>query len=137
MILTRAIPVSVESHRQDRSFRSKHVEISTAFWWPPEPKGPTAGYTAPVQAWIETRITGLVSRPLVLRSRWSQTYQPGHHNFWEEFLFEPRLEPGLAADLLAELAAADIKALWISAPRDDWNPTVWRVWGLDDRFREW
>ena len=41
----------------------------------------------------------------------------------------------LRDDLVAELEAANIRALWIDAPRDDWSPVVWRVWGLDDRFR--
>jgi hypothetical protein len=133
--LARVSPVTAESHRQERGWTQGKREVRTAFWWPAEPKGPSAGYTAPLQAWIETRIVGLTSRPLVLRGAWAQTYQPGHHNFWEEFLFEPRLDPDVPADLLAELEAANIKALWISAPRDDWNPVVWRVWGLDDKFR--
>src|SRR4029453_5198009 len=84
--------ISPHSIRQERLFRKREVEILSIFWWPPEPKGPTAGYTAPVQAWVETRITGLTSRPLILRSEWSQTYHPGHHNFYEEFAFEPRLD---------------------------------------------
>lgn len=133
--LVRVSPVTAESHRQERAWTRGKYEVRTAFWWPSEPKGPSAGYTAPLQAWVETRISGLTSRPLVLRSSWAQTYQPGHHNFWESFLFEPRLDPEVPADLVAELEAANIRALWIDAPRDDWSPVVWRAWGLDDTFR--
>lgn len=129
-------PVSAQSHRQERGIRlGKTLEIQTSFWWPPEPKGIVAGYTAPLQAWIETRIFGLTSRPLVLTSPWSQTYQPGHHNFYEEFAFEPRLDPAVPADLLAELAARNIRAITVGAGRDDFAPPSGFIWGLDDTFR--
>ncbi|MBE7502917.1 MAG: hypothetical protein HS113_22075 [Verrucomicrobiales bacterium] len=60
-----------------RSLRSsaasgKGLAIETAFYWPPNPTGPVAGYTAPVQAWIETRLTGLVSQPIVLHSHYAR-----------------------------------------------------------------
>jgi hypothetical protein len=79
--------------------------------WPPEPRGPTAGYTAPNLGFIETRIIGLTRDPLVLRSGVSQTYSPGHHNFTETFLFEPALDPGVSAAQRAELEAAGIRQL--------------------------
>lgn len=84
------------------------------FYWPPPPSGIVAGYTAPLERWEETVITGLTSRPIVLRGYWSQTYRPGHHNFSEEFVFEPRLEEGIDPDLLAELEGADIRLIYVS-----------------------
>jgi hypothetical protein len=89
----------------------KKIEIE--FYWPPHPTGPTAGYTAPLKAWKQTTITGLTGAPLVLKGWFSQTYAPGHHNFWEEFIFEPSMEEGISADVLAELEEADVKQIYI------------------------
>jgi hypothetical protein len=90
---------------------AKKIEIE--FYWPPPPTGPSAGYTAPLKAWKETTITGLTKKPLVLKGWYSQTYAPGHHNFWEEFIFEPSMEEGISAELLAELEEADVKQIYI------------------------
>ena len=76
------------------SDKDKGVSITTSFYWPPHPTGPVAGYTAPLSRWDKTVIEGLTSEPIVLRGYYSQTYLPGHHNFWESFIFEPRLEEG-------------------------------------------
>lgn len=131
VLLERALPVSAGSLPQERVFRSKGVEVRTQFFWPPEPTGVVAGYTAPLQAWVETRISGLTQEPLVLRAPWSQTYQPGHHNFHEDFLFDPWLEPGLSEVSLAELRAANIRGLVVS------TGDVLVIWGLDDTLRHW
>ncbi len=89
------------------------VSISTTFYWPPPPTGAVAGYTAPLIRWAETVIEGYTSEPLVLRDYYSQTYRPGHHNFSEDFLFEPRLEPGISKQSLAELRAKDIRLIYM------------------------
>jgi hypothetical protein len=89
----------------------KKIEIG--FYWPPPPTGPSAGYTAPLKAWKATTITGLTGEPLVLKGWFSQTYAPGHHNFWEEFIFEPSMEEGISAEVLAELEDADVKQIYI------------------------
>ena len=91
-----------------RTIKDAGVTIETSFYWPPVPTGPTAGYTAPLVRWVETTITGLTTEPITLTDAYAQTYVPGHHNFYEWFLFEPRLEPGLSADTLAELRAQGI-----------------------------
>lgn len=100
---------------QKRSFElpKAGVSISTSFYWPPPPKGATAGYTAPLVRWVETVIEGYTTEPIVLRGWYSQTYRPEHHNFGENFLFEPQLEPGLSADLLNELRAKDIRLIHV------------------------
>jgi hypothetical protein len=67
---------------------------------------------------VETRITGLTTEPLVLRARAAQTYSPGHHNFWEAFLFEPRLDPAVSAAQLAELEAKQIRQLVVDGGLD-------------------
>ena len=88
---------------QTRTILDGDVAIRTQFYWPPHPRGPTAGYTAPVIRWMETVITGLTETPIVLESSYAQTYQPGHHNFWETFMFEPRLDQNVSVDILVEL----------------------------------
>lgn len=112
-------PPSAEDLRQERRFEGPDgIVIETSFYWPPPPKGPTAGYTAPLARWIETRIEGYTSAPLVLRSYYAQTYKPEHHNFNEHFLFDPQLEPGLSPDLLAELREKDIRLIHVWGGKD-------------------
>ncbi len=93
---------------QTRTILDGDVVIRSQFYWPPHPKGPTAGYTAPAVRWVETIITGLTETPIVLQSSYAQTYQPGHHNFWETFMFEPRLDQNISVDILAELESQGI-----------------------------
>jgi hypothetical protein len=57
-----------------------------------------------VARWVETVIEGLTSEPIVLTGDFSQSYDAGQHNFSEWFLFEPRLDPGVSAQQLQELA---------------------------------
>ena len=104
------------------------------YYWPPEPKGIVAGYTAPLQRWEGTTLTGFTSRPIVLRGELSQTYRPGHHNFWEDFLFDPWLEPGVAADLLEELRGVNIRAILAGGDREALSSLI--VLGWDGQFRE-
>jgi hypothetical protein len=133
VVLAPIEPVSPRSLRQHRRLSAKGLVIETTFFWPPNPTGPVAGYTAPVQAWVETVITGLASRPITLRGEFSQTYHPGHHNFWEEFVFDPHLEEGLDPELRAELTARNVRAVVGSVSFEE-TQAVW-IWGLDDRLR--
>ena len=97
---------------QERSVaEGASIRIVTRFLWPPEPTGPTAGYTAPNLGFTETRIAGWTSEPLVLRDPAAQTYSSGHHNFTETFLFEPRLDPATTAAQLKELETAGIQQI--------------------------
>jgi hypothetical protein len=134
VILAPIDPVGPLSLRQHRSFMADGIAVQTSFYWPPEPVGPTAGYTAPLQGWVETRITGLASQPIVLQGEYAQTYRPGHHNFSEEFLFDPHLEPGLDAGLLSELTRWNIRGLAIRAGLDQ-QPEFW-IWGLNETLRK-
>jgi hypothetical protein len=114
---------------QNRRFEEPNgVTIEVSFYWPPYPKGPTAGYTAPLARWVETRITGYTSEPIVLRGEYSQTYRPEHHNFAEHFLFEPQLEPGLSPAILAELKAKDVRYIHILNGMD--KPEI-KMYGYD------
>jgi hypothetical protein len=126
-------PVGPLSLLQNRSFGAGDITIETSFYWPPEPTGPTAGYTAPLQGWVETTIRGLISRPIVLRGDFAQTYHPWHHNFSEEFLFDPHLEPGLDPEVRAELVHLNIRGLAAHYGMDQ-KVALW-IWGLDDSLR--
>jgi len=102
---------------QERAFTDQGISITTSFYWPPLPTGPTAGYTAPLTRWHRTIIQGLTVEPIILQGDYSQTYRPGHHNFFEQFLFEPGLESGLAPQILDELYAQNIRQIYfISHP---------------------
>jgi hypothetical protein len=101
-----AVPVT-------RTAQAGGVTVTSKFYWPPPPKGVVAGYTAPLLRWDETRIEGLTQTPIVLKGYFSQTYRPQHHNFAEDFLFEPALEENLPADVRAELQAKDIRLIYV------------------------
>lgn len=119
---------------QERMLRSGKLEVRTRFYWPPAPTGAVAGYTAPLEAWIETTITGLAPIPFTLRDAAAQTYHPHHHNFYEEFVFDPWLEPGTPPEVLESLAARNIRALVAGASPWGDPPTLY-VLGLDNRLR--
>jgi len=108
-------------------------KIDIEFYWPPHPTGPTAGYTAPLKAWKETVITGLTEEPISLKGWYSQTYMPGHHNFWEEFLLEPSKEEGISDDQLAELEDNDVKLIYLFIDRGRSSNAY--IIGLDDEAR--
>jgi len=136
VFLAPSTPLTTESLRQERVLNAGPITVRTTFWWPAPPKGISAGYTAPVQAWVETRITGLASTEIVMRNEWSQTYHPGHHNFFEEFLFEPRLDPSVPEGVLRELETKNIKALAIGSPNGGGGGGFAYIWGLDGVFRK-
>jgi hypothetical protein len=87
--------------------------VRTVFYWPDPISGFVAGYTAPLVKFESTTITGLTTQPIVLTDYWSQTYRPGHHNFTEDFMFEPALSPDVPQATLTELHNADIRSLYI------------------------
>lgn len=109
------------------------VEVDVEFFWPPAPTGAVAGYTAPLEKWERTTITGLTTTPITLEGYFSQTYRPGHHNFTEEFLFEPRLEEGIPASLVQELEAQNIRQIYIAF---GFISPVIKVLGADGKFRD-
>jgi hypothetical protein len=105
------------------------VNITTSFYWPPHPTGPIGGYTAPLISFVETVIEGYTTEPIVLRSYYSQTYRPGHHNFSEFFLFEPQLEPGISQSTLDELKARDIRLIYMSY---SFGSGIIKTYGFED-----
>jgi hypothetical protein len=59
-----------------------------------------------------TYIWGLTTEQFFLYGYYSQTYCPGRHNGFEEFLFEPRLEPGISQSILDELESQNIERIY-------------------------
>ena len=108
-------------------------KINMEFYWPPAPTGPTAGYTAPLKAWKETVIIGLTKKPISLKGWYSQTYTPGHHNFWEEFLLEPSKEEGISNEQLEELEENDVKMIYLFIDRGRSSNAY--IIGFDDEAR--
>lgn len=129
-------PVTPECLPQRRLLtRVGGVAVETRFYWPPEPTGPTAGYTAPNLGFVETVLRGITREPLVLRGAGSQTYSPGHHNFTETFLFEPALDPAVPARQLQELEDLGIRQM--IAETGFFEGVQWWVVGTDGKLRRW
>ncbi len=105
--------------RIDRVHVDGGITIETSYYWP-KPAEVAAGYTAPLIEFIETRITGLIPQTIVLTGEYAQTYKPGHHNFSAEYLFEPAVEQGISQQILDELAAIDVRVIYLS----DNGPTI-------------
>lgn len=121
----------------NRLVQTNGVTADIEFYWPEHPKGATVGYTAPLVQWKETVLAGVASQPLVLKGYYSQTYRPQHHNFSEEFLFEPRLEPGISPELIMELENKNIRLIyvhWEAYPQDGQPSTISYI-GADGSVR--
>lgn len=135
VILVPRPEINARSLEQNRSATNatKTIRVYTQFFWPENPRGPVAGYTAPNIGFVETRLEGLTPNPIVLRSPRSQTYSPGHHNFTETFILEPRLDPGVTVDQVLALEAAQIRQLVVQLGFSD--PEI-GAFGPDGKFRK-
>jgi hypothetical protein len=130
--LTPAPQITADCLLQTRVIKTGPVTVETRFYWPAPPRGATAGYTAPCLEFVETRLTGLLAQPMILHGYYAQTYHPLHHNFVEQFIFEPRLDPGLSADQLTALQNANIRFVYVQY---DFTTAQIYVAGLDGKFR--
>ena len=104
---------SQDRYLQERTFYDEvtGVNITTSFYWAYEPHMP--GFTGPLTSWVETRIEGYTTVPIVLHGWYSQTYTTQRHNGpYDYFLFEPRLEPGISQNTLDELQSQDIRLIY-------------------------
>ena len=126
----RALPPS--ALLQERSATAGKLKVTTRYYWPAPPGRGIGEKTAPLAGWKETIIEGLTAQPITLRNEFSQTYRPGHHNFSEEFIFEPGLEDGLAPAILAELEAANARFIYMLKGLET---TELKILGLDGIFR--
>jgi len=133
---TSMLEVSPRSSLQRREFKSQSgsVSVSPQFYWPPPPSGPSAGYTAPVEKWKETVIRGIGDQPIILEGFYSQTYLPGHHNFYESFIIDPRSEENIEPRVLDSLNALNVELLVCDGELGS-TGTV-RFLGLNGKLRE-
>jgi hypothetical protein len=124
------------SVRHERVMSAGPVQVETAFYeW-----APVVSKTTFLLGWEATHITGLTSEPIALRGYYSQSFAAGHHGWGEEFIFEPRLEPGLPEEQLAELEAANIRLLYVlygylGDPTTIY-PTTMFILGFDGQVRQ-
>jgi hypothetical protein len=132
-----AIEIQPSFPHMQLTFTGGSVTVETSYWYPPAPTGPTSGYTAPILRWDQTTITGLTTQPIVLRGHYSQTHAPRHHNFGGEYVFEPRLEPGLPEATRLELEAANVAAIVIiDVDSQGGEDQIWAL-GVDGTLRRW
>ncbi|MBL9173969.1 MAG: hypothetical protein JNL10_10585 [Verrucomicrobiales bacterium] len=127
-------PGDLPQERILRHPRQKGVGVTTRFAWPTPPAGPSAGYTAPNVGFEETTLVGFTTEPVVLRAAAAQTYSPGHHNFTETFVFEPRLDPAVPTTRIAELEAAGIRMVIVSTGFD---AAEWWVMDTAGALKRW
>ena len=122
-----------------RTFTFGDVQITTRFrFWNPEDNFIVK--TLPVAEWVDTVITGLTSTPITLTNSFAQSYGPGHHNFTEDFIFEPGLDPSVTPAQKAELNAENIRLIHVFHNQMDFgfpggSGDKLTILGLDGIFR--
>ena len=110
LVPARSLKASAET--TTRTFTFGDVQITTRFkFWNPEDNFIVK--TLPVAEWVDTVITGLTSTPITLTNSFAQSYGPGHHNFTEDFIFEPGLDPSVTPAQKAELNAKNIRLIHV------------------------
>jgi hypothetical protein len=109
-----------------------NILIHSSYWLPLEARGDDC--RCPVLRIVESRIEGFTTEPLVLHGYWSQTFNDVHNYGFVQFVFEPRLEPGLSSQRLIELAAADIAQIYVNG-NGQFIPPVLMIVGFDGTLR--
>ena len=96
------------------------LRFETSFYWPPYPGGVIAGYTAPAIRFVESRILGVLpnNAPIVVKGYYAQSYRPGHHNFSEDFVFDPHLSDSVPAQVKAWLKGLGVRRVYVSSVTD-------------------
>lgn len=139
VILVPAEQLKASDSIETRTVQVGNVQIVTRFRWADVGDGFIVK-TLPLGEWVDTVITGLTTDPIRLTSDAAQTYAPGHHNFFEEFLYEPGLDPSLTATQRAELAAKNIRMVHVFFDRTNLaygnvQPQRLTLIGFDDKPR--
>jgi hypothetical protein len=112
-------PTPVETPEEFTYSDANGLSITTRFYvrWAFTGRTPTS-----IQ-FVETQILGLTATPIVLKDLFSQSVGGGAHLCPKQFLFEPQLEPGLAPEILDELAAKDIRLVYLTTGDKQCRPT--------------
>jgi hypothetical protein len=134
--LWRLTPPSANDIRQERTVSIDGISVKTSFYYPPLPPGQDmwgflGGNTGPLKRWEQTVIEGLTATPIVLKGYYSQTFRPQHHNLVELFLFEPRLEPDISPEVLAELKQKGIRFIQVILDHTDTSASQILTHGFD------
>ena len=82
------------------AFSKGTLAVEGSAW---RPRGGAFTKTYTITDFIETKISGLTTEPLVLTAQAAQSFKPEHHNFSEHFAFEPAMDPGLSSQQRQEL----------------------------------
>lgn len=91
--------------------------------------------TIPLLKWIGASVSGFTSQTIPLADYYALTFRARHHNFNNDFIVEPRLEPLLSPSQRAELASQNIKLLY--GYSDDFGPSGRLfILGFDNTVRE-
>lgn len=85
---------------------------------------------------LRTRVEGLTTEPIVLTNFFSQTTANFHVSSVHDYLFEPRLEPGIPQSTLSELDALDVQLLYFSSGGPGQRAPVLKVMSRDGTFRD-
>ncbi len=135
------LPPEATEHDVYRSneYTDQGITVRTAYYFPASKTG-WSDRTAPLLRWEQTTIEGLTSEPIRLTDMFSQTYRPEHHNLIENFLFEPRLEPGISPAILAEMTQANIRWIHVTIDNRAGTPggsqSAIRTYGYDNSLTE-
>ncbi len=95
-----------------RVYENPEYTVTTSLFWQPFPIPPGSGWALlpPFARFEETRIVGLTSQPLVLRSPFAQTVDPAWHS-GGILLFDPWLDPDVPLAQLRELRDQNIRMI--------------------------
>lgn len=121
----------LKEHTLTATGQGTNILIHTAYWLPYEAS--TDDCRCPLIRFAESRIEGFTSEPLVLRGYWSQTFNDVHHYASQEFIFEPRLDPGVTSQQRQELAAADIARIYVH--RNGFFDPILMIVGINGTLR--
>ena len=109
------------------------VDIDVSYYYPEVESGMIIK-TFPLGAWGHTEIRGLTTEPIVLTKEASRSFEPGHHNFYEVFLFEPAFDD-LSSEQRQELLDRDIAQIHVTTTMSLGDPPSFWFVGIDGEFR--
>jgi len=93
--------------------------------------------TPVLQGWEDTSLNLADYGTFSLSSTYSQTYYPGHHNFIETLILDPKLESGVDPVLLERMESENIRGWIVMQDSANVSPTLTSriyVWTQDNRL---
>jgi hypothetical protein len=68
--------------------------------------------TIPLLKWLHGSVSGFTPEPLQAQDYYALTFLAGHHNFFNDFIVDPTLEPSLTTAQRADLASQNIRLFY-------------------------